>query len=394
MTRCLKLSASGIILLAAVLGLLICLREVEQLYSASQSSADQSTNIYRTTSRTQKSSLQQTSSKQQLLSSFYFNRSLSEAHEDALSLKDGQTNVLKQATNELHTPPVLTSQSIEDVEKFVFFIGYSRSGHSIIASIIDAHPNAILAHEFDIFGKLATDDKYLNKSYLFNALYRDSYKEAVTGWRSGNSTFRRKGYSLMLNSSESWQGKFRTLKVIGDKAGGHTSRFYRDQSAVFQRKYHSLVDTVLVPVHVIHVVRNPFDIIATRLLYRYSSVKGQKAQFNSTTKLKDVTRTNNIFNVLSSEVKAVHDMIKICNLTVLEIHNEDFILNPKKEVKKVCEFLGLSCFDRYLKMCEQAAYKSISRTRDAVEWSEKMERRVNRSILQFRSFQRYSLAGS
>jgi hypothetical protein len=29
------------------------------------------------------------------------------------------------------------------------FIGYLRSGHSLIASLLDAHPNAIATHELD-----------------------------------------------------------------------------------------------------------------------------------------------------------------------------------------------------------------------------------------------------
>lgn len=396
MTRCRSVfKLLAIILLAAVPGLFILYpREGGELHSASQSPADQSTN--RTTSRIQKNSIhQQTSSKQLLLGTFYSNRSLSEVvQKDAFSLEDGhQRNVLKQATNE--TLSVLTSQSIQDVEKFVFFIGYSRSGHSIIASIIDAHPNVVLAHEFDIFGRLATgNESLLNKSHLFNALYQDSYTEAITGWRSGNNNFQRKGYSLKLNSTESWQGKFRTLKVIGDKAGGHTSHVFRSQPTVFRCIYHLLVNTIHVPVRVIHVVRNPFDIIATRLLYRYSKVRGQKAQFNSTNKLKGVSYMNNVFNALSSEVKAVHAMIKICDLTVLTIHNEDFIRNPAKEVKKVCKFLGLNCTESYLKMCEQAAYKNISRTRDAVEWSQQMKRFVKTRILPFQSFKKYSFTGS
>lgn len=319
-------------------------------------------------------------------------------HDYRPSLPDGHTSLLKMATNEMHTLPVLTSQSIEGVEKFVFFIGYSRSGHSIVASVIDAHPNAILAHEFDLFRRLSIgSNNLLNKSRLFNALYQDSYTEATAGWRSENTTFKRKGYSLKLNASESWHGKFRTLKVIGDKAGGRTSHVYRDQPEVFQRIYRSLVDAIGVPVCVIHVVRNPYDIIATRVLYQVSRVrgeKGQKAQVNSTIRLKDDHVMNNAFNALHSEIKAVHSMIKTCNLTVLEIHNADFVHNPRKEVETLCKFLGLSCSESYLEMCERAIYKNVSRTRDAVEWPEQIKTLVETHIIRpFPSFKRYSLTG-
>lgn len=382
------------ILLASVLWLFITyLRGGGELVSASQPPDDQSTNrtFPKNTSFVRKI---------HLLSISHTNGSSPEVseHKDGLSLPDGHTNQLIKANDETYMLPVLTSQSIEGVEKFVFFIGYSRSGHSIVASMIDAHPNTILAHEFDIFRRLATGNDYLlNKSRLFNALYQDSYTEAVAGWRSENSTFKRKGYSLKLNASESWHGKFRTLKVIGDKAGGRTSHVYHDQPKVFQRIYRSLVDAIRVPVRVIHVVRNPFDIIATRVLYQVSRVngeRGQKAQVNSTLKLKDDHVMNYAFNALYGEVKAVHAMIETCNLTVLEIHNANIVHDPRKEIKSLCKFLGLSCSESYLEMCEQAVYKNVSRTRDAVEWPEQIRKLVETHIIRpFPSFKRYSLTG-
>ena len=35
----------------------------------------------------------------------------------------------------------LSQQDVDGVEKFVFFVGYGRSGSSIIGSMMDAHPN-------------------------------------------------------------------------------------------------------------------------------------------------------------------------------------------------------------------------------------------------------------
>ena len=374
----------------------------EELLSANQSPAggsSQSTNNNRTSPRN--TSLVR---KLHLLSTYTTERPSNDyGHLERFSLSDEHTNLSKQATqNDTHTLalPVLTSQSIQGVEKFVFFIGYSRSGHSVVASMIDAHPNAILAHEFDLFRRLTTGNDYLfNKSRLFNALYQDSYSEARAGWRSENSTFKRKGYSLKLNASESWHGKFRTLKVIGDKAGGRTSHVYREKPDAFRRVYCSLVDTIRVPVRVIHVVRNPYDIIATRILYQIARVSGEggkKARVNSTIELKEDRAMMYMyaFNSLYSEVAAVRAMIKDCNLTVLEIHNVDFVHNPRKEVKFLCEFLGLSCSESYLEMCEKAVYKNVSRTRDAVKWPVQVKKLVEMRIIRlFPSFKRYSLTG-
>lgn len=296
----------------------------------------------------------------------------------------------------LQTTSNLTRRSVEDVQTFVFFIGYPRSGHSTIASMIDAHPDAIVAHEFHFFAKIASELSYgqkclLNKTNLFNVLYRDSFVEATLGWRSGSSGYDKKGYSLKLNQSESWQGRFASLKVIGDKAGGKTARFFRDEPNLFQEIYHSLADSIGIPIRVIHVVRNPFDMIATRLLYRLSGKRREKAQFNSTNRLSDERIIKQATMGLYGEAKAVQEMTSACNLTILETHYSDLIRDPRSQISAICKFLGLNCTESYLQMCEKATFSELSRTRDALQWSEPMMEFVTRQfIASFPCFHRYS----
>ena len=47
----------------------------------------------------------------------------------------------------------LTDSQIDGVERFVLFIGHARSGHSIIGSMMDAHPNMVISHEFQVLEK-------------------------------------------------------------------------------------------------------------------------------------------------------------------------------------------------------------------------------------------------
>ena len=317
--------------------------------------------------------------------------------DNAIPVVEEKGNVNKISLS--HLPPSkvsLSPEAIEQVQTFTFFIGYPRSGHSVIASMIDAHPNAIIAHEFNLFSKLAAQlsvgkHQLLNRTNLFNALYRDSYKEATSGWRSGVGAYDKKGYSLKLNGSELWQGRFTALKVIGDKAGGSTARAFRDKPDLYRWIYRSLSEILDMPIHVIHVVRNPFDMIATRLLYRLSDVKRQKALFNSTNKLKDNHVISQAFNGLYGEAKAVHDMISECDLTVLEIHHTDFVHDTREQMRLTCRFLGLKCSESYLDACEEMAYKRVVRTRDALDWSEEMKANVTKKLIRgFPFFNRYS----
>ena len=42
--------------------------------------------------------------------------------------------------------PVLFS----DLETYCMFLGYPRSGHSLVGALLDAHPDVIIAHELDV----------------------------------------------------------------------------------------------------------------------------------------------------------------------------------------------------------------------------------------------------
>ena len=41
-------------------------------------------------------------------------------------------------------------KSLTVFKTFLMFIGYPRSGHTLISSLLDAHPNAIVTNEFNV----------------------------------------------------------------------------------------------------------------------------------------------------------------------------------------------------------------------------------------------------
>ena len=96
----------------------------------------------------------------------------------------------------------LSLSSVNNVEKFVFFVGYARSGHSMIGSVIDAHPDMVIAHEYFLFDKCIDmlkqgKDMFEDKVKLFNSLYANSFLTARCGWRSDANTV--KGYNFNIN---------------------------------------------------------------------------------------------------------------------------------------------------------------------------------------------------
>ncbi|XP_064382777.1 uncharacterized protein LOC135331518 [Halichondria panicea] len=290
---------------------------------------------------------------------------------------------------------VLTVKDVQDVQSFVFFVGYPRSGHSVLASMMDAHPNAILAHEFNLFPKLDSNHSLRSdRMSLYKALYKNSYKQSTQGWRSMNPAFQSKGYGLTLNNSLSWQGRYRRLRVIGDKSGGITARLYRSHGRRFTTLYKQLSELVKVPIKVIHVVRNPYDMLATRLLYKFSDVKREKAHYTPYHPLNNPSNVTKAMMSLYSEAEAVLNMTKALQLDILEVHNVDFIRNPKEEMGNVCKFIGLQCSSGYLNMVARSTFNDLSITRRSVLWSDEARHFMKTKMLLLPFFKRYSYESS
>ena len=96
---------------------------------------------------------------------------------------------------------------VDGVETLLMFIGYQRSGHTLISSLLDAHPNMVIANDYDIFRRwksYAAKDK--NKQYLFQELYTNSYREARNGDRSLANCAPKTNYKYVVPNQ--WQGNF------------------------------------------------------------------------------------------------------------------------------------------------------------------------------------------
>lgn len=281
----------------------------------------------------------------------------------------------------------LSEEDVSSVEKFIFFVGYPRSGHSIIGSMLDAHPEIIIAHEYDLFRQWAEKYKHCDRRCLYDILYRNSHDNALHGWRNASSA--KKGYTLEM--AHAWQGAFRSLKIIGDKSGAMTARQYSSSPSEFVKNYNRLEQAVRIPIRAFHVVRNPFDMIATRLLYSVTDKRGTKLstatedhKYNNSGQLRyHVSR-------LFSTAEYVQGIINDCDLTVLEIHNADFIADPKGVLGEACRFLEIECPEDYLQMCYDKTYRTLSRTRRLVEWPQALIDEVLKQMKRFSFFHRYS----
>lgn len=311
-----------------------------------------------------------------------------------VGMQDNSSTKTKRDMNTITEAPCnpLKQEDIESVQKFVFFVGYARSGHSIVASLLDAHPNIIMAHEFNLFRAWTEHGgaKLSNKTHLYNKLWANSCN-ALRGWRSKENS--RKGYSL--NIASPWLGNFKKLQVIGDKSGAVTTQMYSNSSEKFDKILGRLIKTVNVPIKVIHVVRNPYDIASTRLLYIESAGKSSKLNATTEHKLCSIQHLHKQVNRTITLTTHVHNFLATASLDVLDVHLVDIIEEPGRTLQTLCTFLGVDCSPDYINTCTSKLYKKVARTRDTVIWPEWLMDKIYLEIIKpFPSFWRYSFYGN
>lgn len=242
------------------------------------------------------------------------------------------------------------------VERYCMFVGYTRSGHSLVGSLLDAHPNIIIGHELNA---LKLFQQGVNCQRIFYFLLQNSRRKARAGRQET-------GYSYEVPNQ--WQGKFQSLKVIGDKRGSATNYIIRTNPEVLN----ILPDRLDVPIKFIHVVRNPYDNITTMIARKKADLEyGINSYF---TKCKTVA-------YLKTQIR---------EQDILDIRHESLIDDPKATLKQLCNFLEVETNQQYLDDCASIVFKSPNKTRFKYQWNDQSIELVKNQIEQYDFLQGYS----
>ena len=228
-----------------------------------------------------------------------------------------------------------------ELRHYCMFVGTPRSGHSLIGGLLDAHPDAVIAHEA---GALRYLTARFGRERLFRILLDNARARAGEGRTSGEYSYRVPGQ---------WQGRHRELRVIGDKqAEGATLRL-RARPWLLDR----VRDTVALPIRVLHVVRNPFDNIATMAR---RAAAGDVAEA-------DLTEATDRYFALSDTVAEIRSRLGADEW--IELRHEAFLTRPKDGLRALCERLELEADEAYLEACAGIVYDSPHRSRDGAPWT-------------------------
>lgn len=250
----------------------------------------------------------------------------------------------------------------KDVQAYCMFLGYPRSGHSIIGALLDAHPNAVIAHEQAALQYVRAG---FGRLRLYSLLLQNSISKATIESRSGNYQYKVTGQS---------QGRFEAIHVIGDKQGEGATIRIKTWPTILER----LQQKVQVPVKVIHVYRNPFDNITTM------ATRAAEAENNQS----DLNLQIDKYFSLCETVMTVKKSYQ--QFEMIEIKQEEFIEDPSGTLSQLCKFLKLDPSDEYLKACAAIVYKNPHKSRKNVDWRLHLRQKVELRMTEFPYLKEYS----
>lgn len=223
-----------------------------------------------------------------------------------------------------------------DLETFCLFIGYSRSGHSLVGSLLDAHPDAVIAHELDALRLV--DLRFSRAQIAWLILENDrKFTDAGRRWT---------GYAYRVPNQ--WQGKVRRMRVMGDKLGGPTTKRLARRPHLLDRVPRALG----LRARYVHVVRNPYDNITTMARRRrpqaFEHVVGA------------------YFRLARANAKLRR---RLAPGALLDVRLEDMVADPRTSVRKLCAFVDLPVTDDYVEDCASIVFSRAKRTRNDRQWS-------------------------
>ncbi len=241
------------------------------------------------------------------------------------------------------------------LERFILFIGYSRSGHSLVAALLDAHPNIVVSHELHAVRHLKAGIAFseVAQAIQLNSYYFNHYGRGYTGY----------DYRVLGQH----QGRCSELKVLGDKKANGTCRaLLKDLDLV-----HWLERAVPAPVTFIHVIRNPWDNIASKAYRTGMSLDGAADSYLRNAAAIDVLRRRHPGQVV-------------------DVYLDDLSAAPADSLRRMLTRLGVGADDTYLDACGSIVFQSPRRTERSVAWPPELRGRTGREFRRLDHLSRFA----
>lgn len=270
-----------------------------------------------------------------------------------------------------------SAPDLAGVRTLVQFAGFPRSGHSLVGSLIDAHPDAVVAHELDLMGLL---EHGLDRSEIFSLVCANS-AEFERNERCWN------GFSYQIPAAAG--GTSPRPVVLGDKKADWAVRRVREDPSLLTRLA-DLLDGVRASWIV--VLRNPFDNVATMSLRKgraYDRIRIRSATDDDFRRRLERAQGDRVPAHVLPEM--VEDYATLCEGVAamkervptgdwLEVRHEDLVARPAETLERLLAFLELPSAPRLVSSASAAVSPEVNRSRHQVHWTAEARDRVGQLV--------------
>jgi hypothetical protein len=254
------------------------------------------------------------------------------------------------------------AELLASVRTYCLFLGHARSGHSIVGALLDAHPQIAISDEL---GAL----RYVKAGLSGEQVMWLSLKVAGDQARRLRRKRGRGGSEYSYHVPGQWQGRWSELRVVGDSDAGATVRSLAEDATLLDRLWSSMRGR---EVRFIHVIRNPYDNIATMMLRSGRSFESAAERYFENWRMIEALRK------------------RIGDDAISPIRHEELVAAPSEVLATVCRFLGVEPRPDHLEACSRILFRAPSRSRDAVDWIDLRRRRIEKGIAEFAALDGYT----
>jgi hypothetical protein len=247
-------------------------------------------------------------------------------------------------------------------ERFLTFACTGQSGHTILAAILDAHPNSMVSEELKVMRKMAKG-RWATPEEMFERVMKDS-RDRVKGTRS---------YRRRIGTIEG-QGTYEDkLLLLGDKCGWDAIGNYTERGEV-PRTLLSFEESIGIPLYVIHALRNPYDLISNWVMGGKGTLDNQIERFADT----------------AYATQRIYYDSEFPKHRIMPIKNEALCANPSAVILDMCIFLELEPKQEFIKKCEKIIFSKPHVRKNEVKWDKKSINRVAELIDHYAFLREYS----
>ena len=219
------------------------------------------------------------------------------------------------------------------LECYCLIIGNERSGSTILGSIIDAHPNAVIANETKASQNIW---RGLSKESILNEVIENACLNYERGRPSS-------GYKYQIGNDPSSK---ELIKVYGDKIWNPATLLLHGDYKLIG----NLEKLLESKIKLIAAVRNPFDTIST--MHKRSSAP-----------ILDRARW---YFAHCEAISSLQERLPSSTLTLS--YHESLIKDPIGEIGRICNFLDLYCDANYLKNTSEFLFKRPTNRSSEISW--------------------------